>query len=155
MPEPKKRRIRAYAGLTGTLICRLRGDYPEARRRYELLSPADFDRADDLSVYHRFAEVADVVGVPEHLEKSRECALGLDNPTHLIRANITLSIPVAESGDLQRAHALLDEAEALQPVSYVDDYMIAHNRLVTEMFAGHASTANFRRLGDLLPLEIG
>ena len=73
-----------------------------------------------------------MVGVPQHLEKSRECALGLDNPTHLIRANITLSIPVAESGDLQRAYALLDEAEALQPVSYVDDYMIAHNRLVTE-----------------------
>jgi hypothetical protein len=154
MPESKKRRIQAYAGLTGVLICRLRGDYPEARRRYDSLSHSDFDRADDLSVYHRFGEVADVAGVPQHLEKSRELALGLGDPTHLIRANITLSIPTAERGDLQRALELLDEAASLEPLSYVDDYMIAHNRLVTEMYAGEPSSATYHRLDELLPLVI-
>ncbi|MBV9121412.1 MAG: hypothetical protein JOZ39_11950 [Chloroflexi bacterium] len=150
----KKRRIRAYAGLTGVLICRLRGDYAEARSRYEQLSADDFDNADDLSVYHRFSEVAEVAGLSQRLEKAREFALAARNPTHLVRANITLSIPVAETGDLERALALLSEAEALRPASYVDDYMIAHNRLVTEMYAGKPSAASYARLNELLPLVI-
>jgi len=152
--EEKKSRIHIYSVLTGTLIARLRGDYQEARRRYERLSPRDIRRDDDLSVYHRFSEVADVAGVASRLEKAREVALRLHDPTNLIRANVTLSNPVAESGDLGRAFALLDEAEALAPASYVDQYMILHNRLAAEMYSGAASPETFARLDGILPLVI-
>lgn len=154
IPAAAKKRIDGYVWLTGALICRLRGDYKGARERYDAVSPKTFERPDDLSVYFRFGEVADAPDLPARLEQSRAFGRNAADPTHLIRADITLSIIAAESGDLDRARVLLAEAESLEPVSYVDQYMIANNRLVSEMFGGTASASSYARLAELLPLVI-
>lgn len=147
-------RLLAYVGLMRALIARVAGDYDGARRHYGRLSPSMFPLPRDRCVFYRFSEVAGADDSTESLLKAREIAKDLPDKTDLGRANLSLCIPYVETGEPEKALELIAEAESLGLPSYVDDYMIANNRLAAELLAGRDVERSYRTLQEKLPLII-
>jgi hypothetical protein len=89
-------RIQFYAGIVGTFIARVRGDYELARSRYLAISSKVLV-ADDRCVYYRFGEVAEVSDTAERLAMAVDIARQSHNHNELARGAVVLAMFNARS----------------------------------------------------------
>jgi hypothetical protein len=150
----KRNRIKIYAGLVGALTARIKGDYDLARRRYLDLDLKTFIWPEDKCLYYRFGEIAGVPDAARRLQTAIEIGRKLKEPLEFVRAAVSMAMTKAERGFLDEAAALLDEADAVSGMSYVDSYMSANNRLVVSLLSGAPSKSCYHAVGNLLPLVI-
>ena len=109
-------RIQFYAGIVGTFIARVRGDYELARSRYLAISSKVLV-ADDRCVYYRFGEVAEVSDTAERLAMAVDIARQSHNHNELRCGRLGNVQCQKQASWMRRSHYLMKRKAARRSVT--------------------------------------